>query len=99
MRIQAEPEQDGTTCLRLDGSLTAETRGQLDERLRASADFHLSLDLARVDRLDLAGVGSLLNAAREMRARGGGLTIREASPPVRKALTRIHLHWLLDPSR
>lgn len=99
MRIEAERAEDGTTCLRLQGSLTAETRAQLDERLRGSADFFMSLNLSQVEQLDLAGVGALLNAARELRSRGGGLTLQAVSPSVRRALTRIHLHWLLEGSR
>lgn len=77
-------EQDGISILQLKGHLTF---GQedilLNDEIRhavAARRVRLVLDLAGVDRIDSAGLGTLLYARAELRRAGGGLALTNLRP-------------------
>ncbi len=86
----ARREQEGVSILRLEGRLTF---GQedilLNEEIRhalASRRIRLVIDLGDVDKIDSAGVGTLLYARAELRKAGGGLALANLRPSHMEAL-------------
>jgi len=54
------------------------------------------LDLARVCRVDSAGVGAVLSFHRQMSAVGGNVKLSSIPQPVRALLQRMRVHWVFD---
>ena len=86
----ARREQEGISILRLEGRLTF---GQedilLNEEIRhalASRRIRLVIDLGGVDKIDSAGVGTLLYSRAELRKAGGGLALANLRPSHMEAL-------------
>ncbi len=83
-------EQEGVSILQLTGRLTfgAEEALLNDEirRALASRRTRLVIDMAGVDRIDSAGLGTLLFARAELRRAGGGLALANVHPMQRKAI-------------
>lgn len=77
-------EQEGISILQLKGHLTF---GQgdivLDDEIRhalAARRVRLVIDLGGVDKIDSAGLGTLLYARAELRRAGGGLALANLHP-------------------
>jgi anti-sigma B factor antagonist len=84
-------EQEGISILKLKGRLTF---GQedilLNDEIRhalAARRVRLVVDLGGVDKMDSAGLGTLLYARAELRRAGGGLALANLHPS--------HMHTLL----
>ena len=84
-------ETEGILVLELDGRLTFGPEDiELNDEIRhaiAARRVRLVIDLGRVDKIDSAGLGTLLYARAELRRAGGGLTLANLKPG--------HLHTLL----
>ena|SRR5208337_4689298 len=83
-------EQEGVSILRLTGCLTfGPEEVSLNDEIRravAAGRNRLVIDMGGVDRIDSAGLGTLLYARAEMRRAGGGLALANLHPSHRKAL-------------
>jgi anti-sigma B factor antagonist len=83
-------EQDGVSILQLTGRLTfGSEEAMLNDEIRralASRRTRLVIDMAGVDRIDSAGLGTLLYARAELRRAGGGLALAHVHPMQRKAI-------------
>jgi anti-sigma B factor antagonist len=77
-------EQDGVSILELKGRLTFGPGDLiLNDELRhalAARRVRLVIDLAGVDKIDSAGLGTLLYARAELRRAGGGLALANLRP-------------------
>ena len=77
-------EEDGISILELKGSLTFGPEDILfNDEIRhalAARRFHMVIDLSGVDRIDSAGLGTLLYARAELRRAGGGLALANLRP-------------------
>ncbi|HTC31742.1 MAG TPA: STAS domain-containing protein [Bryobacteraceae bacterium] len=93
-------EQEGISILQLMGRLTFGPEEILlnDEIRRALATRRnrLVIDLGGVDRIDSAGLGTLLYARAEMRRAGGGLALANLNPNHRKAIRTAGLESAFD---
>ena len=68
--------------LRIDGDIDACTAPQLRERVRdfaGNGTVHIIADLRGAGFLDSAGLGALVGSRKELRARGGSLTLVASS--------------------
>jgi anti-sigma B factor antagonist len=83
-------EQEGITILKLKGRLTfGEEDIQLNDEIRhalAARRFRVVIDLAGVEKIDSAGLGTLLYARAELRRAGGGLALTNLRPAHMEAL-------------
>jgi anti-sigma B factor antagonist len=77
-------EQDGISILQLKGRLTFGQEDMvLNDEIRhaiAAGRVRLVIDLGGVDKIDSAGLGTLLYARAELRRAGGGLTLANLRP-------------------
>jgi anti-anti-sigma factor len=93
-------EQEGVSILQLMGRLTFGPEEILlnDEIRRAVATRRnrLVIDLGGVDRIDSAGLGTLLYARSELRRAGGGLALAHLHPSHRKAIRVAGLESAFD---
>lgn len=96
MRVHHQRLPDGTPCLCLEGRLDAGNRESLTRAIRSCEGDCVSLDLAETEGLDLAGVGALIMAMRELRSRGRSLRITALSPAVARVLQLLNLSWLRE---
>jgi len=80
----ARREQEGILVLQLKGCLTfGQEDSLLNEEIRralGSGKTRLVIDLGGVDKIDSAGLGTLLYARAELRRAGGGLTLANLHP-------------------
>jgi anti-sigma B factor antagonist len=83
-------EQEGASILQLTGRLTfGPEEVLLNEEIRravAARRNRLVIDLGGVDRIDSAGLGTLLYARAELRRAGGGLALVNLHPNHWKAI-------------
>jgi len=83
-------EQEGVSILRLMGHLTfGPEEVLLNDEIRRAVAAHrnrLVIDMGGVDRIDSAGLGTLLYARAELRRAGGGLALANLNPSHRKAI-------------
>lgn len=83
-------EQEGVSILQLTGSLTfGPEEARLSDEIRralAGHDVRMVMDMGGVDRIDSAGLGTLLFARAELRRAGGGLALAKLHPSHRRAL-------------
>jgi len=83
-------EQDGISILELTGRLTFGPEDiLLDDEIRhaiAARRLRLVIDLAEVDKIDSAGLGTLLCARTELRRAGGSLALANLKPAHLKTL-------------
>lgn len=83
-------EQDGISILELTGRLTFGPEDiLLNDEIRhaiASRRIRLVVDLADVDKIDSAGLGTLLYARAELRRTGGSLALANLKPAHLKTL-------------
>ena len=84
-------EEDGISILELKGRITFGPEDILfNDEIRhalAARRFRLVIDLSGVDKIDSAGLGTLLYARAELRRAGGGLALANLRPA--------HMHLLL----
>jgi anti-sigma B factor antagonist len=93
-------EQEGISILKLKGRLTF---GQedilLNDEIRhavAARRVRLVIDLGGVDKMDSAGLGTLLYARAELRRAGGGLALANLHPSHMHALLVARLETVFD---
>lgn len=83
-------EQAGVSILQLRGRLTfGPEELMLNDEIRhalAARRVRLVIDVGGVDRIDSAGVGTLLYARAELRRAGGGLALANLHPNHRRVL-------------
>jgi len=83
-------EQEGVSILQLTGSLRfGPEEARLSDEIRralAGHDVRMVMDMGGVDRIDSAGLGTLLFARAELRRAGGGLALAKLHPSHRRAL-------------
>lgn len=83
-------EQEGVSILQLMGRLTfGPEEVRLNDEIRralAGRNVRMVIDLDGVDRIDSAGLGTLLFARAELRRAGGGLALAKLHPNHRRAL-------------
>jgi anti-sigma B factor antagonist len=83
-------EQDGISILELTGRLTFGPEDiLLNDEIRhaiAARRVRLVVDLAGADKIDSAGLGTLLYARAELRRAGGSLALANLKPAHRKTL-------------
>lgn len=93
-------EKEGISVLELDGRLTfgPEDIELNDEIRRASAArrVRLVIDLGGVDKIDSAGLGTLLYARAELRRAGGGLALANLKPAHLQILLVAKLETVFD---
>jgi anti-sigma B factor antagonist len=93
-------EEEGISILQLKGRLTFGPEDiLLDEEIRdtlASRRVRVVIDLANVDKIDSAGLGTLLYARGELRRAGGGLALANLQPAQMKVLLVAKLETVFD---
>jgi len=99
MRVQ-EHESGGVTILALDGALLLD-EGELVlrdsvDRLVAAGRPHIVLDLARVDRMDSAGIGMLVCKYLSALRKGGRLKLLHLRPRLLEMLTITRLAGVFE---
>jgi anti-sigma B factor antagonist len=96
-------EQDGIAIIRLEGRLTfGEGDTILNDEIRhvlASRRIRLIIDLGSVDKIDSAGVGTLLYARAELRKAGGALALANLRPAHMETLLRAKLETVFNVYR
>jgi anti-sigma B factor antagonist len=93
-------EEEGISILQLKGRLTFGPEDiLLDEEIRetlAARRVRVVIDLANVDKIDSAGLGTLLYARGELRRAGGGLALANLQPAQMKVLLVAKLETVFD---
>ena len=96
-------EQEGISIFELEGRLTFGSEDVLlnDEIRRAVAlrRVRVVMDLAGVDKIDSAGLGTLLYARAELRRTGGGLALANLHPAHLKTLLVAKLETVFEVCR
>ena len=90
---------DSAAVIELVGDVDLYNAPQLQEAIRellASGQHRILVDLSRVEHIDSSGLGTLVGGLRRTREQDGDLTITDASPRVRKALSVTGLHRVFD---
>ncbi|MBW3626802.1 MAG: STAS domain-containing protein [Actinobacteria bacterium] len=92
---------DGSVCVRLQGELDLATAPDLwracevlDGQLEAG--LSVFVDLAELQFLDAAGLGTLVRLRNRVRAAGGHLSVLDPSPPIRRVFEHAGLDALVD---
>ncbi|HEX7276764.1 MAG TPA: STAS domain-containing protein [Acidimicrobiales bacterium] len=80
----------------LDVSTTAEFRAAVDGLDDPDRPPHVTIDLARLDFLDAAGIAALVSLRHAIRAVGGTLRVRAPKARVRRVLELADVVDLLD---
>jgi anti-sigma B factor antagonist len=93
-------EQDGISIVELSGRLIFGPEDiLLNDEIRhaiAARRLRLVIDLNEVDRIDSAGLGTLLYARAELRRAGGGLALANLQPAHLKTLLVAKLETVFD---
>jgi anti-sigma B factor antagonist len=93
-------EQEGISILELKGRLTfGQEDIDLNDEIRhavAARRVRLVIDLGGVDKIDSAGLGTLLYARAELRRAGGGLALANLRPAHLEALLVAKLETVFD---
>ena len=93
-------EQDGISILELKGRLTFGPEDiDLNDEIRhalAARRLRLVIDLGGVDKIDSAGLGTLLYARAELRRAGGGLALANLKPAHLETLLVAKLETVFD---
>jgi anti-sigma B factor antagonist len=92
--------QEGISILKLRGRLTFGPEDIiLNDEIRhaiAARRVHLIIDLGEVDKIDSAGLGTILYARAELRRAGGGLALANLRPSHLKVLLVAKLETVFD---
>jgi len=93
-------ENEGISVLELDGRLTFGPEDiELNDEVRhamAARRVRLVIDLGHVDKIDSAGLGTLLYARAELRRAGGGLALANLKPGHLQTLLVAKLETVFD---
>lgn len=93
-------QQEGISILQLKGRLTFGQEDMLlNDEIRhalAARRVHLVIDLGGVDKIDSAGLGTLLYARAELRRAGGGLALANLHPAHMEVLLVARLETVFD---
>src|SRR5579862_7434069 len=93
-------EQEGISILELKGRLTFGPEDiVLNDEIRhaiAARRLRLVIDLGEVDKIDSAGLGTLLYARAELRRAGGGLALSSLRPAHLETLLVARLETVFD---
>lgn len=93
-------EQEGILILQLNGRLTFGPADMLlNDEIRhalAAQRVRVVIDLAGVDKMDSAGLGTLLYARAELRRAGGGLALANLHPSHMEVLLIARLETVFD---
>ncbi len=93
-------EKEGIWVLKLDGRLTFGPEDiEMNDEIRhaiAARRVRLVLDLGGVDKIDSAGLGTLLYARAELRRAGGGLALANLRPAHLQTLLVAKLETVFD---
>lgn len=88
----------GRIELSLAGEVDLATSPDLSRVLVDALDAgaqELILDMAAVELIDATGIGVLVSASNRARRTGGGITVRSASPAVRRVLGAVDLEGVI----
>jgi len=93
-------EDEGVSVLELEGRLTFGPEDiELNDEIRralAARRVRLVIDLNGVDKIDSAGLGTLLYARAELRRAGGGLALANLKPSHMQVLLVARLETVFD---
>jgi anti-sigma B factor antagonist len=93
-------DKEGISILELDGRLTFGPEDiELNDEIRhaiAARKVRLVIDLGGVDKIDSAGLGTLLYARAELRRAGGGLALANLKPAHLQILLVAKLETVFD---
>jgi anti-sigma B factor antagonist len=93
-------QQEGISVIQLTGRLVfGEEDNLLNDEIRralAARRFRLVMDLGGVDKIDSAGLGTLLYARAELRRAGGGLALANLRPAHLETLLIAKLETVFD---
>jgi anti-sigma B factor antagonist len=87
--LESITASDDCVVLRMDGDIDAYAAPQLRDRvtgLAGNGAVHIIADLRGADFLDSAGLGALVGSRKELRTRGGSLTLVASSDRILKTL-------------
>jgi phospholipid/cholesterol/gamma-HCH transport system permease protein len=98
----AESEESGSFVLAATGEWLVETAAALDRSLRAlkmPRDRRVTLDLARIDRLDTAGAWLLLRTEHDLTAQGNAVEMRNLRPSFEPLIDQVRAAGMIAPAR
>jgi phospholipid/cholesterol/gamma-HCH transport system permease protein len=97
-----ESEESGSLVLAATGEWLVETAAELDRRLRAlevPRGRQVTLDLARIDRLDTAGAWLLLRTEHDLTAHGNAVEMRNLRPSFEPLIDQVRAAGMIAPAR
>ena len=95
-------EESQSLVLAAAGEWLVETAAELDQRLRAlevPRDRRVTLDLARIDRLDTAGAWLLLRTEHDLEANGNAVEMRNLRPSFEPLIDQVRAAGTVAPAR
>jgi phospholipid/cholesterol/gamma-HCH transport system permease protein len=95
-------EESGSLVLAAAGEWLVETAAELDRRLRAlemPRGRRITLDLARIDRLDTAGAWLLLRTEHDLTAQGNAVEMRNLRPSFEPLIDQVRAAGMVAPAR
>ena len=95
-------EESQSLVLAAAGEWLVETAAELDQRLRAlevPRDRRVTLDLARIDRLDTAGAWLLLRTEHDLEANGNAVEMRNLRPSFEPLIDQVRTAGTVAPAR
>jgi anti-anti-sigma factor len=98
MKDEMVSQEGSTAVLQPEGDLVAAKLPALRSTLRemvGAGVLHLTVDLARTQMVDSAGIGLLISAHNSLKKAGGALTVTHASKDILDLFRtmRIHQHF------
>jgi phospholipid/cholesterol/gamma-HCH transport system permease protein len=97
-----ESEESGSLVLAATGEWLVETAAELDRRLRAlevPRGRRVTLDMARIDRLDTAGAWLLLRTEHDLTAQGNAVKMRNLLPSFEPLIDQVRAAGIVAPAR
>jgi phospholipid/cholesterol/gamma-HCH transport system permease protein len=97
-----ESEESGSLVLAATGEWLVETAAEVDRRLRAlevPRGRQVTLDLARIDRLDTAGAWLLLRTEHDLTAHGNAVEMRNLRPSFEPLIDQVRAAGMIAPAR
>jgi phospholipid/cholesterol/gamma-HCH transport system permease protein len=97
-----ESEESGSLVLAATGEWLVETAAELDRRLRAlkmPRGRRITLDMARIDRLDTAGAWLLLRTEHDLTTQGNAVEMRNLRPSFEPLIDQVRAAGMVAPAR
>jgi phospholipid/cholesterol/gamma-HCH transport system permease protein len=97
-----ESEESGSLVLAAAGEWLVETAAELDRRLRAlemPRGQRVTLDMARIDRLDTAGAWLLLRTEHDLSAHGNAVEMRNLRSSFEPLIDQVRAAGIVAPAR